>query len=58
MLLNTELVLDPRKKFGHFTKHWGDQLQADVKEVVQKKVCTLVTAACQLNINVQVFQVY
>ena len=36
---NKDPVLDPRKKFEHFTKNWDNDLQADVKEMVQKKVC-------------------
>jgi hypothetical protein len=36
--LNEDLVLDPRKKFEHFTKNWSSDLQTEVKEMVQKKV--------------------
>jgi hypothetical protein len=32
------LVLDPRMKFRHFEKNWDVDLQADIKELVQKKV--------------------
>lgn len=50
------LVLDPRKKFRHFEKNWDADLQADVKELVQKKVCTLIMMF-PLKFN-NVFQVY
>ena len=37
-ILPKDLVLDPRKKFEHFMKNWSDDLQAEVKDLVQKKV--------------------
>jgi hypothetical protein len=41
-ILPKHLVLDPRKKFEHFTKNWDDILQAEVKDLVQKKVRVVV----------------
>ena len=37
-ILPKDLVFDLRKKFEHFTKNWGNDLQAEVKDLVQKKV--------------------
>jgi hypothetical protein len=37
-ILPKDLVLDPSKKFEHFTKNWDDILQAEVKDLVLKKV--------------------
>ena len=41
-ILPQDLVLDLRKKFEHFTKNWGNDLQAEVKDLVQKMVCVAV----------------
>ena len=34
-----DLVLNPKKKMGHFSKHWPANLVMEVEEVVQQRVC-------------------
>ena len=34
-----DLVLNPKKKMGHFSKHWPADLVLEVEEVVQQRVC-------------------
>ena len=56
-ILPKDLVLDPRKKFKHFTKNWDANLQAEVKDLVQKKV-HMVVMTFLLHVNSSIYVVY